>query len=93
MAYEWKASVKYSKSYSFLDSVGRPTVTFQLNNAIDELAGPVVILYSFPPYMYLIKPLAVATFLFAFFIASMIYTRSDFSIEVLHNMTSNRSSY
>jgi hypothetical protein len=54
-----------------------------MNSVIDEQAGPIVITYSYPPYMLLLKPMAVAAFLFALFVVSMIYTRIDFSIEVI----------
>jgi oligosaccharyltransferase complex subunit alpha (ribophorin I) len=74
--------VTQSRSYSYLDSVGRPTLLFTLKSGIDEHAGPVVITYSYPPYMLLLKPMAVAAFLFGLFVVSMIYTRTDFSIEV-----------
>jgi oligosaccharyltransferase complex subunit alpha (ribophorin I) len=80
--YKWSADIKHSRSYSFLDSVGRPTLLFSMKNVIDEHAGPVVITYSYPIWMLLLKPIAVAAFLFGLFVCSMIYTRVDFSIEV-----------
>lgn len=51
------------------------------SNAVDETAGPVVVVYTYPFHLLALKPLAVAGVILLLFVAAMVYARTDFSIE------------
>jgi len=79
--YSYNADITKFKTYTYLDTIGRTTIKFTKSNAVDEVAGPIKITYSFPLYLLLLKPLAVALAMMLMLISSMVYARADFAIE------------
>ncbi len=68
------------ETYTYLDTIGRPTVLLEKHNVIDEHQGPVVIEYELPTHMLFLKPAGVAVFMFGIFLFFIVWSRLDFSI-------------
>ncbi|TPX38079.1 dolichyl-diphosphooligosaccharide---protein glycotransferase [Synchytrium microbalum] len=66
--------------YWYLDTVGRPAVTLEKNNVVDEHNGIVYVSYDYADYNLYRKPLLATGVFFALFVLSMIVLRLDFSI-------------
>ncbi|KAF9942859.1 proteasome regulatory particle base subunit [Mortierella alpina] len=73
-------SIKHSTTKTYMDSVGRYTVSIHAQNLIEEHAQDMLIEYEFSAVSYLTKPLAAATLLMAIFGSSMVLSRLDFRI-------------
>ncbi|KAG8852376.1 dolichyl-diphosphooligosaccharide--protein glycosyltransferase subunit 1 [Tulasnella sp. 330] len=72
---EWEDRV-----LTYLDSVGRPSITFQKSNCTNEHVGMIYVAYSVDTNAHLQKPLTVATAAFAVFVLAMSLRRLDFTI-------------
>ncbi|KAI9090801.1 Ribophorin I-domain-containing protein [Phlyctochytrium arcticum] len=72
--------VTESRSYSYLDTTGRPTIVLQKSLLTDEHAQNIVITFDFPKYRLLQKPLAASGLILGLFLAVSLYTRLDLSI-------------
>jgi oligosaccharyltransferase complex subunit alpha (ribophorin I) len=73
-------SIEESKTFTYLDSIGRPTFTLTKKAVADEHGVPFQVSYDFPSQTYFRKPLALVTGILLIFITSMVYSRLDFSI-------------
>ncbi|KAI8800973.1 Ribophorin I-domain-containing protein [Cladochytrium replicatum] len=67
-------------SFSYFDTIGRPTIILEKLNLVDEHAVPVQVVYKFHQTNLLRKPVAVAVGVLALLIVSMLYARLDLSI-------------
>ncbi|KAK5665874.1 dolichyl-diphosphooligosaccharide--protein glycosyltransferase subunit 1 [Batrachochytrium dendrobatidis] len=72
--------ISESVIFSYLDSTGRPAVTIQTKNLIDDLEGVVQITYSYDTMRLLQKPFVVFVYTLGVFFIFIIYSRLDFSI-------------
>ncbi|CAO3568941.1 unnamed protein product [Mortierella alpina] len=73
-------SIEHSTTKTYMDSVGRYTVSIEAKNLIEEHAQDMLIEYEYSSVSYLTKPLAAATLLMAIFGSSMVLSRLDFRI-------------
>ncbi|KAJ3070129.1 hypothetical protein HDU98_006829 [Podochytrium sp. JEL0797] len=73
-------SITHGKFYTNFDSIGRPMITIQKNNAADEYAVNVQISYEYPTFELYRKPLVISTTLFGLLLFGIFYTRLDFSL-------------
>ncbi|KAF9108003.1 dolichyl-diphosphooligosaccharide--protein glycosyltransferase subunit 1 [Mortierella sp. AM989] len=73
-------SIEHSTTKTYMDSVGRYTVTIFANNLIGEHAQDMLIEYEYASASYFTKPLAAATMLMVIFASSMVFSRLDFRI-------------
>ncbi|XP_023945584.2 dolichyl-diphosphooligosaccharide--protein glycosyltransferase subunit 1 [Bicyclus anynana] len=69
-----------SLHYTYLDTKGRPVITFSKNNIVENHIQDFQLRYTFPRILMLQEPLLVVGFLFALFLCVIIYMRLDFSI-------------
>jgi oligosaccharyltransferase complex subunit alpha (ribophorin I) len=69
-----------TKTYTYLDTIGRTMLVLEKHNVIDEHQGPIEIEYEFPTMMLLLKPAAVSIFLLGIFAVFIVWARLDFSI-------------
>ncbi|XP_053609099.1 dolichyl-diphosphooligosaccharide--protein glycosyltransferase subunit 1 [Plodia interpunctella] len=69
-----------SLHYTYLDTKGRPVITFKKENVVENHIQDFQLRYSFPRLLMLQEPLLVVGFLHALFICVIIYVRLDFSI-------------
>ena len=67
-------------TFTYLDTTGRPTITLEKKNVVDEFVGPILVTYKYDPIRLYQKPLAVAVALFVVFIALSVYMSIDLSI-------------
>ncbi|KAF2862961.1 Ribophorin I [Piedraia hortae CBS 480.64] len=65
---------------TFLDTVGRTTVTVEAKNVVDEMEGELVVRYDYPLSGQLRKPLSIFATMIAIFSASYLISRLDVSI-------------
>lgn len=65
---------------TYLDTSGRPVLTFKSHNLINEHNLPFEIRYSFPSTLIFKEPLLLIGAYFAFFFAAIVYFRADFSL-------------
>ncbi|TPX54701.1 dolichyl-diphosphooligosaccharide---protein glycotransferase [Powellomyces hirtus] len=72
--------VSESTTYTYLDTTGRPTITFEKHNVVDEHSQPLLITYELPATSLLQKPFAVSLAFFALFALGAVYSRLDLSI-------------
>ncbi|KAI8803454.1 Ribophorin I-domain-containing protein [Cladochytrium replicatum] len=75
-------AVKESRTltFSYFDTIGRPTVILEKLNLVDEHGVPVQVVYKFDRTNLLRKPIAVSIGVLALLIVSMFYARLDLSI-------------
>lgn len=66
--------------YTYLDTKGRPVVTFTKKNVVENHIQDFQLRYTFPRLLMLQEPLLVVGFLYALFLLVIIYVRLDFSI-------------
>lgn len=69
-----------SLHYTYLDTKGRPVITFTKNNVVENHIQDFQLRYSFPRLLMLQEPLLVVGFLYTLFLFVIIYVRLDFSI-------------
>lgn len=70
-----------SQTFTYLDSIGRPTLFLKKFHLVDEHAAPFQISYDFPAEAYLRKPLVVMSGIAFIFVISMICYRMDLAIK------------
>ncbi|KAJ3295132.1 proteasome regulatory particle base subunit [Borealophlyctis nickersoniae] len=67
-------------TYTYLDTLGHPTVILEKRNVVDEYAVPITITYDYSSVSLLQKPLAVSVAILLLFALSALYTRLDLAI-------------
>eukprot|EP00126_Sphaerothecum_destruens_P006222 Sdes_comp19272_c0_seq1m10273 len=77
-----------SLTFTYLDTVGRPTVHFQKENVCDEFIVPFQLNYEFSSWMLLREPFMLVVAFLCLFFCVIVYVRLDFSI----NKNSRKSS-
>ncbi|KAJ3084019.1 proteasome regulatory particle base subunit [Quaeritorhiza haematococci] len=68
------------RHYTYLDTIGRPSIFLEKHNVVDEYNEKIEVLYDLPAHMLLLKPLASAVAFFIMFSLSMVYWRLDLAI-------------
>ncbi|CAK1601673.1 unnamed protein product [Parnassius mnemosyne] len=66
--------------YTYLDTKGRPVVSFTKRNVVENHIQDFQLRYTFPRLLMLQEPLLVVGFLYMLFLCVIIYVRLDFSI-------------
>ncbi|XP_013175793.1 PREDICTED: dolichyl-diphosphooligosaccharide--protein glycosyltransferase subunit 1 [Papilio xuthus] len=66
--------------YTYLDTKGRPVITFTKTNVVENHIQDFQLRYTFPRILMLQEPLLVVGFLYLLFLCVIIYVRLDFSI-------------
>lgn len=66
--------------YTYLDTFGRPVITFRKKNLVENHINDFNLKYNFSKVMMLQEPLLVVGFLYIFFLFVIIWMRLDFSI-------------
>lgn len=69
-----------SLHFTYLDTFGRPVITFKKKNLVENHINDFNLKYSFSKVMMLQEPLLVVVFLYLCFLAVIIWMRLDFSI-------------
>ncbi|XP_021192112.2 dolichyl-diphosphooligosaccharide--protein glycosyltransferase subunit 1 [Helicoverpa armigera] len=69
-----------SLHYTYLDTKGRPVISFTKKNIVENHIEDFQLRYTFPRLLMLQEPLLVVGFLYALFLCVIIYVRLDFSI-------------
>ncbi|CAG9581076.1 unnamed protein product [Danaus chrysippus] len=69
-----------SLHYTYLDTKGRPVITFKKSNVVENHIQDFQLRYTFPRILMLQEPLLVVGFLYALFLCVIVYVRLDFSI-------------
>ncbi|KAJ0182757.1 hypothetical protein K1T71_002126 [Dendrolimus kikuchii] len=69
-----------SQHYTYLDTKGRPVISFTKRNLVENHIQDFQLRYTFPRLLMLQEPLLVVGFLYALFLCVIIYVRLDFSI-------------
>lgn len=69
-----------SLHYTYLDTFGRPVISFTKRNVVENHMTDFNLKYTFPKIMLLQEPLLVVGFLYAIFLIVIIWMRLDFSI-------------
>lgn len=69
-----------SLHYTYLDTKGRPVITFKKSNLVENHIQDFQLRYTFPRLLMLQEPLLVVGFLYMLFLFVIIYVRLDFSI-------------
>ncbi|KAJ8735302.1 hypothetical protein PYW07_006922 [Mythimna separata] len=69
-----------SLHYTYLDTKGRPVISFTKKNIVENHIQDFQLRYTFPRLLMLQEPLLVVGFLYALFLCVIIYVRLDFSI-------------
>jgi len=69
-----------SLHYTYLDTFGRPVISFTKKNLVESHINDFNLKYTFPKVMLLQEPLLVVGFLYALFLVVIIWMRLDFSI-------------
>ncbi|KAM7347260.1 dolichyl-diphosphooligosaccharide--protein glycosyltransferase subunit 1 [Cochliomyia hominivorax] len=67
-------------TYTYLDTFGRPTITFSKKNLVENHIANFELHYNFSKILLLQEPLLIITFVFIIFILTIIFKRLDFSI-------------
>ncbi|XP_044008598.1 dolichyl-diphosphooligosaccharide--protein glycosyltransferase subunit 1-like [Aphidius gifuensis] len=67
--------------YSYLDTTGRPVISFTKNNLVENHIQNFKLKYNFPRLLMLQEPLLVAIALYLLFLLVIIYVRLDFTID------------
>ncbi|KIK68178.1 hypothetical protein GYMLUDRAFT_37017 [Collybiopsis luxurians FD-317 M1] len=73
-------SNEISTHVTYLDTLGRPLVTFKYKNLTNKHTKPIYVSYRVPLSAHLRKPMAVATVLFSLFTFAMVARRVDLTI-------------
>ncbi|KAG9037725.1 dolichyl-diphosphooligosaccharide--protein glycosyltransferase subunit 1 [Tulasnella sp. JGI-2019a] len=73
-------SEQEDKVLTYLDSVGRPSISFRKFNCTNEHAGMIYIVYSVDAKAHMQKPFTVAAAAFGVFMLAMSLRRLDFTI-------------
>lgn len=66
--------------YTYLDTKGRPTISFSKTNLVENHIQDFQLRYSFPRILMLQEPILVVIFLYLLFLCVIVYVRLDFSI-------------
>lgn len=66
--------------FTYLDTIGRPVITIQKTNLVEDHIESFELRYVFPKMFMLLEPLLIIAFLFILFVTVMIYVRLDFSL-------------
>ncbi|CAK1544429.1 unnamed protein product [Leptosia nina] len=66
--------------YTYLDTQGRPVITFTKRNVVENHIQDFQLRYTFPTIFMLREPLLVVASLYTLFLCVIIYVRLDFSI-------------
>lgn len=69
-----------SLHYTYLDTKGRPVISFTKKNVVENHIQDFQLRYTFPRLLMLQEPLLVVGFLYMLFLCVIIYVRLDFSI-------------
>ncbi|KAK7604615.1 hypothetical protein V9T40_005801 [Parthenolecanium corni] len=69
-----------SLHYTYLDTIGRPVITIQKTNLVENHIEPFELRYVFPKMFMLLEPLLIIGFLFILFLTVIVYVRLDFSL-------------
>jgi oligosaccharyltransferase complex subunit alpha (ribophorin I) len=74
-------AVTTTKSFSYLDFIGRPTLVFSYDNYLPrvDLKTKIQIEYTFQPMLVIIEPLYLVVGLFLCFLAYIVFSRTDLS--------------
>ncbi|KNC26798.1 hypothetical protein FF38_06339 [Lucilia cuprina] len=67
-------------TYTYLDTFGRPTITFTKRNLVENHISNFELRYNFSKILLLQEPLLIISFVFIIFILTIIFKRLDFSI-------------
>ncbi|TMW53022.1 hypothetical protein DOY81_001885 [Sarcophaga bullata] len=67
-------------TFTYLDTFGRPTITFTKTNLVENHIANFELHYNFSKVLLLQEPLLIITFVFIIFILTIIFKRLDFSI-------------
>jgi len=73
-------SNEISTHITYLDTIGRPTITFKYKNLTNKHTKPIFVTYKVPLSAHLRKPLAVATVLLSVFTFAIVARRVDLTI-------------
>lgn len=66
--------------HTYLDTTGRPTISFSKSNLVENHIQDFQLRYSFPRILMLQEPILVVIFLYILFLCVIVYVRLDFSI-------------
>nr|XP_039273513.1 dolichyl-diphosphooligosaccharide--protein glycosyltransferase subunit 1-like isoform X2 [Styela clava] len=66
--------------YTYLDTVGRPVITFKKKNVLEQHIQDFTLSYNFNPMMLIQEPLLIVSAFFILFFTVIIIVRLDFSI-------------
>jgi Ribophorin I len=74
-------AVNNTKSFSYLDFIGRPTLVFSFENYLPkvDLKSKIRIEYTFQPLLVVIEPLYLVVGLFLCFLIYIVFSRTDLS--------------
>lgn len=67
-------------TFTYLDTFGRPTITFTKTNLVENHIANFELHYNFSKVLLLQEPLLIISFVFIIFILTIIFKRLDFSI-------------
>merc|ERR1712136_591396 len=73
-----------SLHFTYLDTVGRPVITFKKSNLVEQHIDDFVLSYNFNRLLLLQEPLLVVAAIFLVFLTVIIVVRLDFSIAQDH---------
>ncbi|THV08565.1 Ribophorin I [Dendrothele bispora CBS 962.96] len=73
-------STEESTHITYLDTLGRPVITFKYKNLTTKHAKPIYVSYKVPSSAHLRKPVAVATALLGLFVFGMFARRVDLTL-------------
>lgn len=71
---------KDSLHHTYLDTKGRPTISFSKTNLVENHIQDFQLRYSFPRILMFHEPILVVIFLYILFLCVVVYVRLDFSI-------------
>ncbi|XP_026471303.1 dolichyl-diphosphooligosaccharide--protein glycosyltransferase subunit 1 [Ctenocephalides felis] len=74
-----------SLHYTYLDTKGRPVISFTKHNLVENHIQDFNLHYTFPRFMMLQEPVLIIIFLYVLFLSVIIYVRLDFSIYKTEN--------
>ncbi|EDW28408.1 GL19179 [Drosophila persimilis] len=66
--------------HTYLDTIGRPVVTFSKSNLVESHIADFTLNYSFEKVSLLQEPLLVSAFIYVIFLFTIVFLRLDFSI-------------
>ncbi|PVG00015.1 Ribophorin I [Serendipita vermifera] len=73
-------SMSSTTHVTYLDTIGRPAITLKSSSLTDQHTGIIYASYTVPLRTHFVKPLAVATAMFGFFVLASFFRRVDLRI-------------